>query len=102
MIEIVVSPAARDDLESIWLYIATDNQTAASRVVRTLVRRIETLAVLPRIGPHRPDIRLGTRLLIERPYLILYELYPDSNVRPIDHVEIVRVVDGRRDLRSLF
>jgi len=34
--------------------------------------------------------------------VILYETIPDTDDDPVDHVEIVRVVDGRRDLRSLF
>jgi plasmid stabilization system protein ParE len=34
--------------------------------------------------------------------LVLYEIRPDTDVRPVDEVEIVRVVDGRRDLASLL
>jgi toxin ParE1/3/4 len=41
-------------------------------------------------------------MLVERPYLILYRLDPDHPVGPVEEVEIVRVVDGRRDLKELF
>jgi toxin ParE1/3/4 len=41
-------------------------------------------------------------MLVEGPYLILYEAHPDTDEGLIDEVEIVRVVDGRRDLTSLF
>jgi toxin ParE1/3/4 len=41
-------------------------------------------------------------MLVERPYLILFETHPDSDEGPVDEVEIVRIVDGRRDLTSLF
>jgi toxin ParE1/3/4 len=34
--------------------------------------------------------------------VILYEIRPDTGDGPIDAVEIVRVVDGRRDLSALF
>jgi toxin ParE1/3/4 len=40
-------------------------------------------------------------ILIDRPYLILYEIHPDTDHGPIAAVEIVRVVHGRRDLRRL-
>ncbi len=36
-------------------------------------------------------------MLVERPYLILYELTPDTDEGPVELVEIVRVVDGRRN-----
>ena len=62
----------------------------------------DALAAYPRLGPRRHDIRSGTRVLVEGPYLILYETHPDTDDGPIDEVEIVRVVDGRRDLTSPF
>ena len=57
------------------------------------------LADQPRMGVRRPDIRPSTRMLVEAPFLLLYETIPDTDV---ECVEIVRVVDGRRDLRHLF
>ena len=56
----------------------------------------------PRLGPRRPEIRPTTRVLVEAPYLILYETVPDADDQPVSEVEIVRVLDGRRDLGSLF
>jgi toxin ParE1/3/4 len=41
-------------------------------------------------------------MLIEGPYLILYETHPDSDEGLINNAEIVRIVDGRRNLKSLF
>lgn len=41
-------------------------------------------------------------MLIEKPYLMLYETHPDDDEGPVDVVPIVRVVDGRRDLTSSF
>jgi toxin ParE1/3/4 len=41
-------------------------------------------------------------MLVEAPYLILYETVPDTDDGPLEAVVIVRVVDGRRDLPSLF
>jgi len=41
-------------------------------------------------------------LLFEGPYLILFESRPDTDEGPVDVVEILRVVDGRRDLTNLL
>jgi toxin ParE1/3/4 len=41
-------------------------------------------------------------MLVEGEYLILYETHPDSDDHGIDAVEIVRIVDGRRNLKNLL
>lgn len=41
-------------------------------------------------------------MLVEAPYVILYEITPDADGRDVEIIEIVRVVDGRRDLKALF
>jgi len=41
-------------------------------------------------------------MLAEGPYVILYETIPDTDRGPVDTMQIVRVVDGRRDLRNLL
>ncbi len=92
------SPAAEQDLEDIWLTIAADDPHAATGVVRAIGARIDQLAQHPRLGPRRPDILPRARVLVEGPYLILHETHPDTDDGPVDYVEIVRVVDGRRDL----
>ena len=51
----------------------------------------------PRLGRRRPEISPSTRVLVEAPYLILYETHPDTDDGPIVAVEIVSIVDGRRD-----
>ncbi len=102
MTSVVVSPAAARDLEDIWLTIAGDNALAATRLVRAIGAKINHLADYPRRGPRRPDIRPTARMLVEGPYLVLYETHPDTDEGPIETVEIVRVVDGRRNLTSLF
>ncbi len=89
-------------MEEIWLTIAADNPSAATRVVRANGARIDQLADHPRLGPRRPDIQRAARVLVEGPYLILFETHPDTDEGLVEWVEIVRVIDGRRDLPNLL
>lgn len=82
--------------------IAADDPLAATRMVRAIGAKIEGLAQHPRRGPRRPDIQPAVRMLVEGPYLILFETHPDADEGPVDNIDIVRVVDGRRDLTKLF
>ncbi len=102
MTRVLRSPQAELDLEDIWLTIAVNNPAAATKIVRAIGARIAQLAQHPRLGPRRPDIQPTARILVEGPYLILFETHPDTDEGPIDQVEIVRVIDGRRDLTRLF
>ncbi len=86
----------------IYLTIGFDNPDAAERLYATIEAKAELLASQPRLGPRRPEIRPSARLLVEKPYLILYETHPNTDDGPVDAVEIVRVIDGRRDLTSVF
>jgi toxin ParE1/3/4 len=102
MTALEISPAAERDLEEIWLGIAADNPGAADRTLGAIGAKIALLPRHPRLGPRRADIRPHLRMLVERPYLVLYEIRPDAPTGPVDAVEIVRVLDGRRDLKRLF
>jgi toxin ParE1/3/4 len=83
------------DLDSIWLYIATDSIAAAERQVQSFERAERRLAEFPELGPARPDLRPGLRSWTVGAYLILYRIDPDA-------LPIVRVLHGARDLRALF
>ncbi len=101
-VDLFWTPAAREDLIEIYTYIGLDNPSAAERIFDAVQAKAELLADYPRLGVRRPDIRPSTRMLIEGPYLILYETHPDSDSGPIDQAEIVRIVDGRRNLKNVF
>lgn len=102
MIQIVYSRRSEDDLRSIWRFIAEDNEPAADRTLRSLLARIDLLRAHPRLGPRRRDIRPATRVLVEGHYLVLYEVHPDTDDGAVHRVDIIAVVDGRRDLTELF
>ncbi len=101
MIPVYRTRAAERDLEDIWLAIAEDNPVAATRMVRAIAARIDRLSHFPRLGGRRRDIAPSARALVEGPYLILFEVQPDTDDGHVEWVEIVRVVDGRRDLSDL-
>ena len=86
----------------IYIYIGLDNPSAAERIFDAVRAKAESLINYPRLGVRRPEIRPSSRILVEGPYLILYETHPDSDQGAIDEVEIVRIVDGRRNLKNLF
>jgi len=104
LIRIIYTRRAEEELRAIWRYIAVDNnnESAADRILLTISEKIELLRNYPRLGPRRSDIASGARLLIEGRFLVLYETDPDTDERPVETVEIVSIVDGRRDLTELF
>jgi toxin ParE1/3/4 len=95
--ELFVSRRAEADLRSVWRYIASDNPAAADRVLLRIDKRMQILRRFPEIGALRNDIRRGMRMLVEGSYLLLYE-YASKK----DEVELMAVVDGRRELSGLF
>lgn len=101
-VDLIWTPKSREDMIEIYSYIGLDNPSAAERIFDAVRVKAELLAEFPRLGVRRPDIRPSTRILIEGPYLILYETHPDGEECQIDVVEIVRIIDGRRNLKNLF
>ncbi len=85
---------AREDLLDIWIGIARDNQSAADRVYDRIEKSCLLLRRHPQLGPARPDIAEGARALVIQRWLALYRLMEDG-------VQIVRIVDGARDLSRL-
>lgn len=97
MAQIAISARAKLELEEIWLAIALDNPVAADKVLHKIGRQIDQLRDFPELGTLRRDIGFAARMLVQGNYLILYEHRSDESV-----VEIVSIVDGRRDLNELF
>lgn len=89
------SVAARNDLIEIWVRIALHDEAAADRHLDRIEDGIRLLADFPRSGPAREELLPGFRAVLRAPYLILYQI--DDERRRID---IVRVIDARRDLEA--
>jgi toxin ParE1/3/4 len=95
--ELFISRRAEQELRQIWRYIAAENPAAADRLLLRIDTKLQVLRDFPGIGTLRDDIRPGLRMLVEGNYLLLYE-YAAAN----GTVELISVVDGRRDLGTLF
>jgi toxin ParE1/3/4 len=71
---IAFDPAANDDLDHVFAWIAIDNVPAA---YETMIRIEELIARLQMAGlaeMGRPGLIEGTRELIEPPYIIVYQV----------------------------
>jgi len=88
------SKRAKQDLLDIWLWIARDNAGLADAVLDRIEQRANKLSQHREIGAARPGIGEGARGLVIERWLVLYRLV-DSGV------QIVRIVDGARDLGRL-
>jgi toxin ParE1/3/4 len=100
--ELVWSNQARGDLLEIYVMIGLEQPAAAERCFDRIEEKALLLRSQPRMGVRRSDIRSSMRMLVESPYLILYRTDPDTDEGSIDMIEIIRVVDGRRDLTGIF
>ena len=89
---VIWSRRAADDLAAIAAYIASDSESYASAVVRTILKKTWVLAEYPLIGRVVPEFADDSiRELFAYSYRIIYRVTNDG-------VEVAAVVHGRRDL----
>jgi toxin ParE1/3/4 len=86
-----LSKQAEIDLDEIWFNIASNNPGAADRMLDRLAHHMSILEEFPEMGPARPDLGEGARVLVEGNYIVIYKQASGA-------VEIVRVMHGARDL----
>ncbi|MFB5676375.1 type II toxin-antitoxin system RelE/ParE family toxin [Paenibacillus terreus] len=100
-IKIKYTPAAVDDMDEIFSYIAQENLAWAEEMLLKLNSKIGGLAEFPHMGSvlsedDFPLIQRGYRFIVVPPYLVFYRIINDT-------VVIHRILHGRRDyLRDLF
>ena len=93
---LLLRPQARDDLDTIWDYLAAVQSPAtADAVLRTIFRRLSALADYPLLGRTRDDIRPGVRGSPVGRYVIFY--YPRD-----EGIIVSRVLYGGRDLPDAY
>lgn len=89
---VTFEPAAREELEHIYVWIAKDSPRAAFEVIARIEEKVMRLAAPQLAHMGRPGLVEGTRELLEWPYIIVYKVDDDR-----DEVIIVSVVHGTRD-----
>lgn len=92
---LLFTPAAEEDLLEILNYIARQRPLTARKWYRTLREKCEFLANNPELGQSRPELAISCRSFSVNRWVIYY--------RPVgEGVEILRVMDGARDINSLL
>lgn len=95
MPRITFSGQARQDLLDIWLHVAPRNgEAVADRVWNQIESTCRSLGEHPQLGRARPEISEDARSIISERWLVLYRLKDDA-------VQIVRVIDGARDISKI-
>lgn len=90
-------PKAIDDLSEIWLYLADQDEDVADRWIDRIDEGVARLAEYPKAGTGRGILAENLRVWPVPPYLILYRLDEAAQI-----VDILRIVDGRRDVGKLL
>lgn len=91
MVEIIWTPFALEDLQSIYDYIALDSPTYATRFIDKLVDRVDILIEHPEAGKIVPEFENElVRELIEGSYRIIYI------IRSVNEIGIVRIHHSAR------
>lgn len=94
--QIVWSTAAYDDLEQIWNYLVNEASVAgADAQIVKIESACRTLADFPFAGRSRDTLVAGLRTIVAAPYIVFYRKNDAI-------VEIVRVLDGRRDIDAIL
>lgn len=95
MSQYIISKPASRDLQAISDYFAVENINAGDHLLQAFNQRCQQLVSFPGIGRQYENLHPGLRGLPLDGYIIFYVIASDG-------IEIVRVVSGRRNLKSLF
>jgi toxin ParE1/3/4 len=94
-VRVVFHPAALEDIDCIFAWIAKDDPGAAASMIERIRDRISFLEIDALTHMGRPGLVPGTRELIEYPYIIVYRL--DAERREI---VVIAVMHGAQDRPS--
>lgn len=90
------SPEALDDREKIWdYYVGVAGPQTAEKILRQLGEVVTLIENHPFAGRARNEVRPGLRSLAATPHVVFYRVVDDTP-------EIVRLLDGRRDIDEEF
>ena len=85
---------ARLDLLKIVDEMGDDNP-ATTELTSAIEARCRLVAEFPDSGRSREDLAPGLRSVLVDPYIVFY-------LSAADHIQIIRILHGRRDIRAIF
>ena len=95
-LQLVWSPEAESDLLTIWRWGAAHfSPETADAHLRDVERAAANLTEFPKAGVARDQLVAGIRSIVVYPTVIFYRIGDAS-------IDIVRVIDGRRNLAAFF
>lgn len=89
---VTFDPAAREELEDIFRWIAKDNPGAAYQLIAQIEAKVMRLEFPELTHMGRPGLVEGTRELLEWPYIVVYKVFEDR-----EEIVVLSVVHGARD-----
>jgi toxin ParE1/3/4 len=89
---VTFDPAARDELDDIFRWIAKDSPRAAHELIARIEAKVMRLALPELAHMGQPGFVEGTRELLEWPYIIVYKVLEDR-----EEIVVLSVVHGARD-----
>jgi toxin ParE1/3/4 len=93
---VIWSSEARSDLSDIWdYYDKVAGRHTADRIVHSIDQTCSLLESHPFAGRARNEVRPGLRSIAAASHVVFYRVKDDV-------AEIVRVLDGRRDLDEIL
>ena len=90
--KVTFDPAASDELDRVFAWIAKDNPRAAFKMIARIEAKVMRLETPELTNMGRPGLVAGTRELLEWPYIIVYKVYEEQ-----DEIVVVSVVHGAQD-----
>lgn len=90
-----LSAQAEEDLAAIWVFVAERDDTAADKLIASIVNQMAMQATFPQAGRSRQTLFPGLRSFAIGRYVIFYRAIAEG-------IEVVRVLHGSRDVRRAF
>ena len=94
MAKLIISPTAKQDLSDIFNFIARDKPIAAANWVEKIEEKCRLISTVPDFGELRAEYGADIRSSVVGRYVIFYRAIQDG-------IEVARVIQGDRDIRSL-
>jgi plasmid stabilization system protein ParE len=88
---VIITPLAQSDMVSIREYYGHSSTDFGPKLIAKFFEQFHIISNFPLAGAKRSRLRKGLLQRVVRPYLIFYFIYGDR-------IEIVRVVDDRRQI----